>query len=291
MHIPVLTKEVLEFLNPNPGGNFIDCTLGQGGHAKLILEKTGPSGKLLGIDCDQKQINISKNNLANFKDRLILENNSYSNLEEIVKKNNFKQVNGILLDIGMSSYHPEASGRGFSFLKDEPLDMRYDPINNSLTAYQIVNTWPEEDIGSILKDYGEEKFSRRIAREIINQRKIKKIETTAELVEVIGKVVRLGGKIHFATRTFQALRIAVNQELDNLKKVLPQVINILEPGGRLVVISFHSLEDRIVKNYFRDKKKENKVEILTKKPITATLDEERENPRSRSAKLRAIIKN
>ncbi len=290
MHIPVLTKEVLEYLDPKPGENFIDCTLGQGGHAKLILEKTSPTGKLLGIDYDQKQIKISKNNLADYGSRLIAENDSYANLEEVVKRNNFGPVNGILLDIGMSSYHPDESGRGFSFTKDEPLDMRYNTGGDSLTAYQIVNTWNEEDIESILRDYGEERFSRKIAREIIAQRKVKKIETTGELVKVIGKVVRQG-KIHFATRTFQALRIAVNRELDNLTKVLPQVINILATNGRLVIISFHSLEDRIVKNYLRDLKKENRIEILTKKPVIASMGEIRDNPRSRSAKLRAVIKN
>ncbi len=289
MHIPVLAKEVLEYLSPKPGENFVDCTLGNGGHAKLILEKTKPTGKLLGIDYDQRQIDVSRDNLEGYKDRVILENDSYANLEEIVKRNNFGKINGILLDIGMASYHPEESGRGFSFLRDEPLDMRYNTSNYGLTAYQIINTWPEEDIASILKDYGEEKFSRRIASEIVRQRKIKKIETTAELVKAIEKVIR-GGKIHPATKTFQALRIAVNQELDNLEKVLPQVVNLLEKNGRLVVISFHSLEDRIVKNYFRKQKLENKVEILTKKPVTASIAEVHENPKARSAKLRAIIK-
>jgi 16S rRNA (cytosine1402-N4)-methyltransferase len=168
--------------------------------------------------------------------------------------------------------------------------MRYNAETNNLTAYQIINTWPEDDIESILKDYGEERFSRRIAREIINQRKINKIGTTGELVQIIAKVVRQAGKIHFATRTFQALRIAVNQELDNLKKVLPQAINELSSGGRLVVISFHSLEDRIVKNYFKEQKTEGLVEILTKKPIIASLDEIHYNSRSRSAKLRAVTK-
>lgn len=289
MHIPVLPKEVLEYLNPKSNENFIDCTVGHGGHAKLILEKIGPEGKVLGIDQDSEQIKICE---AEIKERIILINSSYINLKEIVQKNNFKP-NGILLDLGMSSWHLDDSGRGFAFMKNEPLDMRYDAKNNELTARQIINSWSENDIEGILREYGEERLSRRIAKAIIEARRIKKIEATADLIEVIKKVVPGGyekGRINFATRTFQALRIAVNQELENLKNVLPQAIEVLKPEGRLVIISFHSLEDRIVKNFFREQSKEGTIKILTKKPITASLEEIQSNHRSRSAKLRAIIK-
>lgn len=288
MHKPVLEKEVLQYLNPQPNENFIDATIGEGGHAAAILKKIGPSGKVLGIDWDAEIVKKNKS-----QDRLILVNDSYANLKKIVEENNFKPVQGILLDLGMSSWHLEESGRGFSFLKDEPLTMKYQTDSNGLTAEKIVNEYSQEEIEKILREYGEEKFSRRIAGEIIKERKIKPIKTTFQLVEVIRRATPLSyqhGKIHFATRTFQALRIAINGELDNLIKVLPQAIEILEKGGRLAVISFHSLEDRIVKNFFKDNKKKEVVKILTKKPVIASLEEIKNNPRSRSAKLRTAIK-
>jgi 16S rRNA (cytosine1402-N4)-methyltransferase len=295
MHIPVLKKEVLEYLDPKPNENFIDCTIGQGGHTKSILEKNGPSGKVLGMDQDPRQIENCKLQIENFKERLLLVNDSYIYLKEIVKKNNFKPVHGILLDLGMSNWHLEESGRGFSFLKDEPLDMRYNieaqslkrKAQNYLTAERIVNEYQEEEIKKILEEYGEERFSERIAREIVKARKIKPIETTLQLVEIIKRAVPYRGKINPATKTFQALRIAVNDELNNLKKVLPQTIEVLDKEGRIAIISFHSLEDRIVKNFF---KQNNTIKILTKKPITASLEEIKLNPKSRSAKLRAAIK-
>ncbi|MBU2540053.1 16S rRNA (cytosine(1402)-N(4))-methyltransferase RsmH [Patescibacteria group bacterium] len=316
MHIPVLPKEVLEYLNPKSNENFIDCTIGEGGHAIAILERSGPNGKLLGIDLDSQQIENCKLEIENYKNRIILVVGSYTNLKEIIRDNNFGSarpvrgqggsegeqdeqggqtsngVNGILLDLGMSSWHLDDSGRGFAFMKNEPLDMRY-LKDNELTARQIVNSWRENDIEAILREYGEERLSRRIAKAIVEARRVKKLETTTDLIEVIKKAVPRGyerGRIHFATRTFQALRIAVNQELENLKNVLPQAIEVLEPGGRLVVISFHSLEDRIVKNFFRDQSKDGVIKILTKKPITASLEEIKSNNRSRSAKLRAIVK-
>lgn len=296
MHIPVLTKEVLELLDPKENENFIDCAVGQGGHARLILERTGPSGRLLGVDLDPLQIENCKENLAEFKDRLVLINDSYGNLKKIVERENFESIDGVLLDLGFSSWQleksgrPACAGRGFSFLKDEPLDMRYSQ-KGELTAELIVNKWPEQEIEKILKSYGEEKFSKKIASEIIKERKLKPIKTTFQLVEAIKSAIPekfQHGKIHFATRTFQALRIAVNDELENLKKVLPQIISILKTGGRIIVISFHSLEDRIVKNFLKDNK--NLLNILTKKPMQASEDEKIINPRSRSAKLRAAIK-
>ena len=319
IHIPVLTKEVIRYLDPKTNENFIDCTVGEAGHAMAILGKNGPGGKVLGIDWDLQQIKNSELLMAGSRGRLILINDSYANLQEIVEKINFKPVNGILLDLGMSSEQLEGPasgypGRGFTFLKDEPLDMRYaHEIRNSnieirnLTAEEIVNKWPEKEIEKILREYGEEKFARKIAKEIVKKRKAEKIKSTFQLVQVIkeamsakfqsrwqshrGSSTKSGhGKIHCATKTFQALRIAVNSELENLKKVLPQAVSILSSEGRLVIISFHSLEDRIVKNFFREKSKEGAVKLLFKKPVTAEADELNKNPRSRSAKLRAVTK-
>lgn len=261
-----------------------------------ILEKNGLSGKVLGIDRDPT---IIKN--LELKNRLILVNDSYANLKKITERYNFKP-DGILFDLGMSSWHLEESKRGFSFQKDEPLDMRYSDVidfSRSLkihyqeTAEKIVNTWSEEKIEEILREYGGERFAKRIAKRICEIRKVKPIKTTFQLKEIIRRAFPKRykfGKIHFATRTFQALRIAVNQELENLKIVLPQALDILEPSGRLVVISFHSGEDRIVKNFFRDQAKQGLLRILTKKPVEPSEEEVRINPRSRSAKLRAVIK-
>lgn len=292
-HIPVLTKEVLEMLAPKPNENFIDCTVGQGGHTKMILEKTSPNGKVLGIDLDPKQIENCRENLKEFGERLVLENDSYINLKNITEKNNFENISGILLDLGYSSYQIESEERGFSFQTDQPLDMRYDEKRNELTAEKIVNEWPQEKIENILTEFGEEKFARKIAKKIIEQRRIGKIKSTFELIEIIKDATPSNywhSKIHYSTRTFQALRIAVNDELGNIEKVLPEALEVLEGAGRLAVISFHSLEDRIVKNFLKEEEKNNKIKILTKKPITAELTELGENPRSRSAKLRVAIK-
>ena len=294
VHIPVLQKEVIKYLEPKPNENFIDCTINGGGHALAILEETAPKGRLLGIDWDKNQILNLKSQFptTKFRSRLILVCDNFVNLKEIVKKQNFKQVQGIIFDLGLSSWHLEKSGRGFSFLRNEPLDMRYNP-ENPLTAEKIVNYWSEPEIERILKEYGEERYARKIAKEIVKERKLKPIKTTQRLVTIIRNSIPLKYqhfKIHFATRTFQALRIAVNSELENLKIVLPQTLEILKKGGRLVIISFHSLEDRIVKNFFRERFLEGKLEILTKKPIIPNKKEIKINPRSRSAKLRAIKK-
>ncbi len=303
IHKAVLQKEVLQYLDPKPNENFIDCTIDGGGHATAILEKNRPNGKVLGIEIDP---GLYEKLQAVKPDRLILINDSYVNLKKVVKEHNFGSADGILFDLGMSSWHLEESGKGFSFMRDEPLDMRYgykyqipnrnkflageSKYQNYLTAKKIVNEYPQEKIEEILKEYGEERFNRRIAKAIIKERKIKPIKTTFQLVEVIKKAVPRNyekGRIHPATRTFQALRIAVNDELNNLRKVLPQAIEILAPGGRIVIISFHSLEDRIVKNFFKEVKN---IGIITKKPVIASEEEIKTNPRSRSAKLRAAIK-
>ena len=287
VHIPVLTKEVLQYLDPKANENFVDCTVGQGGHTKLILEKNAPDGKVLGIDLDPEQINNSR---MIKDDRLILINDSYANLQEIIEKTKFGKVNGILLDLGMSSWQLEGTNKGFSFQKDEELDMRYNQAQ-TLTAKIIVNEYSREEIQKILEEYGEEKFAKQIARKITEERQIKKIESTLQLVEVIKKAMPTRfqyGKINCATKSFQALRIAVNDELNNLEKVLPIIISVLSSGGRAVIISFHSLEDRIVKSFLKNNEKI--IKILTKKPIIAEDGEVMLNPRSRSAKLRAFIK-
>jgi len=293
-HVPVLQKEVIQYLDPKTNENFIDCTVGGGGHALAILERNVPKGKVLGIDADPETIKNLQSGISNkeFKKRLILVSDNFANLKEIVRRERFTKVLGILFDLGMSSWQLESSGRGFSFLKQEPLDMRYDP-KGPLTAEKIVNFWSESEIEKTLREYGEEKFAGTIAREIVRERNVRPIKSTSQLVNIIRRAVPSGylhQKIHFATRTFQALRIAVNDELNNLEKALPQSLEILNRRGRIAVISFHSLEDRIVKNFFKQKVRENVLQALNKKPITPSREEVRINPRSRSAKLRTAIK-
>jgi len=284
MHLPVLRKEVQQYLDPKPNENFIDCTFGGGGHSADILEKILPRGKVLGIDWSPEMIKDFKSSR-----NLILVCDNFANLKEIVKKEKFNKIKGILFDLGMSSWHLAESGRGFSFQKKEPLDMRYNP-QNQLTAEKIVNYWSKFDIERILKEYGEENFAREIAEKIVGERKIKQIKTTNQLVEIIKKAVPqkclYSQRIHFATRTFQALRMTVNDELNSLEEGLRQAEEILEPAGCLAVISFHSLEDRIVKNFFKNEG----LKALTKKPITPSDKEIKINPRSRSAKLRVAQK-
>jgi 16S rRNA (cytosine1402-N4)-methyltransferase len=293
IHKPVLSKEVLEFLNPGQNENFVDCTVGEGGHSEEILRRNGPDGKVLGIDLDPLQISSAEWLKAQFKERIVLANDSYIHLREIASRKGFTVINGILLDLGMSSAQLEGTEKGFSFKIDQSLDMRYNDQMGYLTAEKIVNEWPEDRIEQILKEYGEEKFSKKIAKNIIEKRKLGRIKTTFQLVEVIKNSTPPAYhrvKIHYATRAFQALRIAVNDELENIRIVLPEALSILAPGGRLVIISFHSLEDRIVKNFLASESKNKKIKLLTKKPVTASGEEIRINPRSRSAKLRAIVK-
>jgi 16S rRNA (cytosine1402-N4)-methyltransferase len=294
MHIPVLKKEVIKYLDPKPNENFIDATFGEGGHALAILEKNKPEGKILGIELDFDLYQKSKEKILkmNLEKRIILVNDSYTNLEKIVEREKFENVAGILFDLGISSWHLEESKRGFSFLRNEVLDMRYDS-KNPLTAEKILNSYSAREIEKILKQYGNERFARKISKEIVKKRELAPIKTTFQLLEIIKKSIPgkyQHQKIHFATRTFQALRIAVNDELNSLEKTLPKTIEILKPGGRLVVISFHSLEDKIVKNFFKENFKKGCLKILTKKPIRPSKEEIKTNPRSRSAKLRAAIK-
>ena len=290
-HVPVLQKEVLEKLDPKPNENFVDCTVDGGGHSLAILEKIKPKGRVLGIDLDNELVRrLETLKREHDLNNLTIVCGNYVNLKEIVEKTEFGPVAGILLDLGMSSWQLEESGRGFSFQENEPLDMRYGRGRGDITAAEILNKFEEKEIERILKEFGEEKFSRKIAKEIAMTRKIRPIETTFQLVEIIKKIVPRryqNLRIHFATRTFQALRIAVNKEIYNLKKVLPQAIEILSPEGRIAIISFHSLEDRIVKRFLNQEKS---LKIITKKPITASSKEIIINPRSRSAKMRVAVK-
>jgi 16S rRNA (cytosine1402-N4)-methyltransferase len=291
MHRPVLLKEVIDCLDPKTNENFIDATFGEGGHARAILEKTAPKGKLLGIEQDAALIENWKLKIENYQNRLVLVNDNFANLEKIVEKNKFNNVSGVLLDLGISSWHFDQSQRGFSFAKNEPLDMRVGKTD--LTAREIVNDWPEEKIRKILEDYSQERFARQIAQAVCRQREIGPIETTLQLVEIIKRAVPRfyeRGRIHQATRTFLALRIAVNDELGNLSRVLPQTLKILEPSGRLAVISFNSREDKIVKNFLKEEAQKDNLEILTKKPVRPSAEEIVFNPRARSGKLRAAKK-
>ena len=298
MHIPVLPKEVLQYLDPKPNENFIDCTIGEAGHAIEILKKTSPGGKLLGIDLNDDSLKSSEFKIKESGldgKRIVLANDNFANLKNIAERFNFRPVQGILFDLGISSEELEKSGRGFSFLRDEPLLMtlRKDIKPDDLTAEKIVNNFRTEELEKIFKEYGEERFAGRIAARIAEERKRKRIKTTGELVEIIRKALPAKykyGKIHFATRTFQALRIATNDELANLEKALVQALNVLSLRGRLAVISFHSLEDRIVKNFLKERQRNNSVKILTKKPVRPGEEEIAGNPRSRSAKLRAAEK-
>ena len=292
MHVPVLKKEVLQYLDPKPNENFIDCTLGEGGHSLAILEKISPKGKVLGIEQDCKILKNTRYKIQDteYKDRLIFVPENFANLKEIVKKYNFEEIKGILFDLGISSWHLEESKRGFSFQKEEPLDMRHDSETQTLQAKDILNNWPESEIENILKKV-EEGFAKRISKRVVDIRSKKPITTTFQLIEIIRNSVPkryCHQRLHFATKTFLALRITVNKELENLEKGLVGTLEILKPGGRIVVISFHSLEDRIVKNFFRENNLHFKT--LTKKPIRPTEAEIKLNPRSRSAKLRAAVK-
>ena len=304
-HVPVLLKEVIEALQLKSGMNTIDCTLGDAGHSEAILEKTGPNGRLLGIDADPESLLRAKQYLYRFDERVVYVRDNFAQLKKIVTENNFQPVQAIVTDLGWSSPQFAERGRGFSFQKDEPLDMRYasktedSRLKTGETAAEIVNTYSKEDLRKIFRIYAEEKLSAEIAEAIVMERRSKPIERTQELVAIVMRVYRkvlqtdketfqVEG-IRPATKVFQALRIAVNKELDVLKEVLPQAVEVLAPGGRLAVITFHSLEDRIVKQYF--KSIEGKlVKLVNKKPLIAGEEEVKENPRARSAKLRVIEK-
>lgn len=320
-HIPVLLEEALKGLNIQPGAWYIDCNLGGGGHTEEILKK---GGKVLGIDLDRDAIlEVAKNHnleivqrenhIEAFSNHLILYQSNFSQIQHVVsqlplrhpelvsgsskkdsglRQNDKLVIKGILFDLGVSSFQLDAQERGFSFTKNAHLDMRMDQSANIATASDLINGLHEGELADLFLKLGEENFSRPIAKRIIEYRKTKRIETTDELARVILSVRKRNqaDKTHPATRVFQALRIAVNDELNNLKETLPVSFDVLDPEGRLVVISFHSLEDRIVKNYFKELEDQGKAKLLTKKPLTPGSEEELENPRSRSSKLRMLEK-
>lgn len=296
-HIPVLLEETMDALNVQPGGRYIDCTIGGGGHAVAILERSAPGGQLLGIDADPVAIEIARERLAPYKGSYLLVNENFRHLEDICKTHNFWPVHGILFDLGLSSLQLE-DGRGFSLQRDAPLDMRLNPQQN-LTAADLVNNLPEQELADLLERYGEEHRSHQIARLIVRNRPIKTSVQLAALVEEAVGAAR--GCLHPATKTFQALRIAVNSELENLESALPQAVDVLGFGSRLVVISFHSLEDRIVKQFlYRESQgcicppgtpvcicgHKPALKVVAKKVIRPSLAEKIANPRSRSAKMR-----
>jgi 16S rRNA (cytosine1402-N4)-methyltransferase len=301
-HRPVLYKEIIHALQPHAGGRYVDGTLGAGGHARGIMEASAPDGQLLGLDVDPQALAIARRNLAPYEGRTHLAQASYTSLSTQLGMLGWEAVDGIVLDLGASSMQFDTPERGFSFLQDAPLDMRFGP-HSPQTAADLVNKYSERELADLIYQYGEEQGSRKIARAIV---KARPIHTTRELVAVIESVSpRRGERVHPATRTFQALRIAVNEELASIKEVLPQGVAALKPGGRLAVIAFHSLEDRIVKDFFREQSKdrvnppyeqiyeeERKATLkeVNRKPITPSEDEIQNNPRARSAKLRIAEK-
>lgn len=294
-HVPVLYNEVLAGLQPKPGGFYVDGTVGAGGHAAGILERSSPDGRLLGLDRDPAALAVARAALARFGERVRLVQASYTELARYATEGS---ADGVLLDLGLSSLQLDDPARGFAFRHDGPLDMRYDPAT-TLTAAEIVNEWPVDELADLIYKYGEERHSRRIARAIVAARPLR---TTGELAEVVARAI--GGrrgerreKTHPATRTFQALRVAVNGELEALGTVLPLAIRVLKPGGRLAVISFHSLEDRIVKQFIRARSRPGEaanimpdLREVTRKPVEPAEAEIAANPRARSARLRVAEK-
>ncbi|NLU53748.1 MAG: 16S rRNA (cytosine(1402)-N(4))-methyltransferase RsmH [Clostridiaceae bacterium] len=308
-HKPIMLDECVEFLNIRPDGTYVDGTLGGGGHSSEILKRLGKDGLLIGIDQDENAIKAAERKLSSVETqgKFVIEHTNFENIREVVKKHKKDSVDGIILDLGVSSHQLDEGERGFSYRHDAPLDMRMDR-NNPLDASTIVNTWSQEELASIIREYGEEKWASRIAEFIVRNRKTQKISTTGQLADIIKTAIPAAARRegpHPAKRTFQAIRIAVNRELEVLEKVLEDVTDILRPGGRIVIITFHSLEDRIVKKAFQKLAQscicpkdlpqcvcgiKPKLKIITRKPVTPSEEELEENPRARSAKLRVAEK-
>lgn len=287
MHVPVLLKEAVEMLDVKESGIYIDATVGLGGHSAAILDAAGGSAILIGIDRDDAALSKASERLSD--PRVRLRKAGFADMAEVASEEGADSVDGILFDLGTSMLQMKDMQRGFSFMSDSRLDMRMNP-EQDLTAWDVVNRYTQEQIEKIVREYGEEPFARRIARAIVSARKIKSIDTCAELGSLIQKACGRHGKTHPATRTFQALRIEVNRELDQLRRGLSESVRLLRSGGRLCVISYHSLEDRIVKNFIRDSAREGLLKVLTKKPVVPQRDEIRQNPSSRSAKMRGAEK-
>ncbi len=301
LHKPVLYQEIIHALQPKNPGRYIDGTIGAGGHARGILEACAPEGRLLGLDLDSQALALARETLAPYGERIILVQASYLSLLEMMQHLGWDAVDGIVIDLGVSSMQLDTPGRGFSFQSDAPLDMRFNR-DVGLTAARLINTTPEDDLANILFQYGEEPRARKIAKMILQARPV---TTTSQLAEIVEKAYPGHSRVHPATRTFQAIRIAVNDELSVLEQALPCAMQALRPGGRLAVISFHSLEDRIVKDFFRRESKdwinppyEKIYEVehnatlkeITRKPVTPSAGEIEANPRARSAKLRVAEK-
>ncbi len=302
-HAPVMPREAMEFLRPEARKTYLDGTLGGGGHTEKILELSSPDGIVVGLDWDEEAVAATRSRLEKFGDRLVIERANYRDARQILRRLGWERVHGILLDLGLSSRHLDSAERGFSFQADARLDMRMDR-RQALDAYEIVNAFPAPELARILREYGEERRARRIAFAIESERRRGRITTTGELADLIARAVgQKRGHIHPATRTFQALRIAVNRELENLQDFLRDGYELLHPGGRMAIISFHSLEDRLVKQAFRKWSRScicppktpvcicgwsQKVRLLTSSPRVAADEEIQQNPRARSAKLRAV---
>lgn len=288
MHRPVMIEEVMRYLDPEPGEVIVDCTVGEGGHASRILGAIRPGGRLIGIDQDEEVLARTKEKLKDYGGLYTLLWENFKNLDSILKRLKVTRIDGALFDLGLSSFQLEAPARGFSFQREAPLDMRMDK-RRKITAFDLVNHLAQAEMAKILMDFGGERWSNRIARQIVRARKNGPITTTTQLAEIVRRAVpdrNRYKRIHPATRTFQAFRIVVNQELEALETGLSATIGALAEGSRVLVISFHSLEDRIVKNKFKKFAKAGVLEILTKKPIRPRADEVRVNPRCRSARLR-----
>lgn len=302
-HVSVLLDECIDNLNIKPDGVYVDCTMGGAGHSKEIVKRLSKNGLFIGFDQDINAINTAKERLSEYSDRVKFVHSNFQNLKNELEKIGVYKVDGVLADLGVSSHQLDEADRGFSYMQDAPLDMRMD-IRCSFSAYDVVNTYSEAELSKIIKDYGEDNWAKRIAKFIVEGRKEKNIETTGELVEIIKKAIPKKARIdgpHPAKRTFQAIRIEVNNELGVITEMIDDAASIMNEGGRICIITFHSLEDRIVKNAFRDLAtdcicpphipicqcdKEALVKVITRKPILPTDKEIEENPRSRSAKLR-----
>lgn len=288
-HVPVLLNEVLKNLSPSQGEFFIDCTAGEGGHSLTIGQLVAPNGKVLSINLDSEELILLKKNILenDLKGVVSAVHGNFIDLERIVKENNFPKAIGILFDLGFSSWQLEHSGRGFTFQKNEPLDMRLNPKDNSMaTAADIVNGFSKEQLVTMFKEYSQETYAEKIATAILKNRKKEKINTTGTLVNIISQVVPRRGRINPATKVFLALRIAVNDEFLNIKNGLEAAYSVIAEKGKIVVITFHSGEDRLVKNIFRNWVAEDRGQLVNKKVIRPSYEEVKNNPRSRSAKLR-----
>lgn len=292
-HKPVMVDEVIGFLKLEKAYKVLDGTVGTGGHAKLILEKIRPqNGFLIGVDCDENALKIAEDTLKEFTGGYTLAQANFRDIDLVLSRLGVDKIDGALFDLGLSSYQIEDSERGFSFMRDGSLDMRMDR-REGLSAYDIVNRYGKVELESIIRDFGEERYYRRIVGSILERRRKSPINSTEELASIIRKSIGriYKSKIHPATRTFQALRIAVNNEMDNLDKALTKILPFMNPGRRICVISFHSLEDRIVKTKFREFERDKKGSMITKKPVIPTEEEKNKNIRSRSAKLRVFERN